>query len=897
MTLRYPALIFSLLIIFIVSSFSAFSQATVLYKGSRVFIQRLGSEHERYSNPAGSQMIKDFATALATNPNRLNIAFQCEINYEATVGAEGGLNIRFRIVNGDVRGDTHLRGFNLADVLMPAAFHASFIISTSSGDTLINETRSSLRLLQGNSPHVRYQIEKPAENDTLWLEVRNLFFLHDNQSNHALQEKLQAISNYYAADRLLEKVQKKMSATNCRHQDLLTECFFTLLQAERVINHIHHAGFPEALSLGINDPVQLQRRLEIGRNTNTYLRREFSQILKYTNRIYLTQKEDDLALDYVQGITAFIDGSTGPGFAAVHFVGRLSDADYMKTEFERNARTFRQLSKLISPNLAKDQASRKFLSMIYHAMLLKAGDYITAVDYNKAIVLYENADRFCRAFDEIECRDDASFQIAKARQGLFGFYLSVAGKAIEMQRPDIAESYVFQARDYQRRNSNLIISDEQVMITLIELFDAYLLEAARHNQSGKFDSALYILNRITEPDFNVTPTRSWYEQMNVALNGVLSQRIAFFNGSLDKQPFIVTEALYHGLERFISENLQHQAMSRENMQSLRNLRRMFLKRLVEIAVSDFETGLFDESMRKLLLAASIRGEYRIDAGNEIDSLKILAGREVIREMLDQTVVLINQGKTDDAFLLYEQALQKAKSYHLENDDITGRRLNDIYNAYLSVRCVQLQSRLDLTLIYAQRLASMKEFVMAVDTVNKVMKIIASRQVCDLSLQKTNKFLQTYQPPAEFQQSVTQADKALLRNDYASCLNHIETAAQSYERNELKRFGIGEFSMAIYASNKNSTMLNWYIARRYLQLLRYEQTLEILEMMRKAGSAASETSEIQNELGILTGMRDKGRVGFFESFSKAKDYSGGDSWFRKFHRAYRKGLGYRIFNFL
>jgi hypothetical protein len=430
-----------------------------------------------------------------------------------------------------------------------------------------------------------------------------------------------------------------------------------------------------------------------------------------------------------------------------------------------------------------------------------------------------------------------------------------------------------------------------VMIMLIRLFDAYVLEAMKYNRSGKFDSAMIMLNRTVEPDIGVTPSATWHTQYQEASNGLLAEKIGFLKQAFNHKPVSETESMYHGLMQFVEVTMKQVPLTEGNKVGLASLQDEFARQLLDAAGADMAAGFFEESLRKLLLLRNMNeGKYR---DQKVDSLTVVAGREVINILLEKTIVLINQGKTDEAFELYGQARQRSIQYGLSGDEITEKRLTDIFNAYLAVKCVQLQSQLEKTYAYAERLVSAKLFVKAVDTLNLMLSRAEKYQACGLDLNRFQRFLNKYDVPADFQGSLQMAEDAFSKRNFSSCLNHIENAEKLSEQSELGQYGLESFTMLDYAQEKQSNALNWYVARRYVQLFKYQRAFDMLDMLQKSGVKASDAAELQQELGELLGVRDRSEVSFFQSFSKQKEYTGGSSWYRPFNRAYRKGLGYRF----
>lgn len=871
----------------------AFTQPQIFNKGSRHYLQRIGIEEHATINPYGRQMIIEYATALATNPANLNTSFQCEVLRESTVAASGEVTLRFRIISGSVRGDASLRGFDISDVLMPSVFNATLILSNSSGDTLLYEPQKSLRLSQGTSSHVRFTVELPPETDSVWVEVKDLFFFHERHDIPRLIARIQKIADYYAADYLLRDVQQQLATVNCRQYDLLPQCFLSLLEVDRILQHIGNARFPEHLSLGVSDPVELQPGFEVASNTYAYLMREFTRTLQQTNRIYLTQTIESLVIRYIEGITRHINDHPEPGFAAAPFINQLSSIAFAGKEFEQKAGFFRQIAERIKPDISSEDAATEFLTMTYDAMLMKSKDYIRSVEFNKAVVLLETAGRFCEAFEEIECSEDGFFELSKAKHGLFGFYLTVAERAIDMQRPDIASSYVFLGREYQHNNRKLIIHDGEVTVMLIKLFDAWVLEATKYNRSGHYDSAMLLLNRVIQPDFGITPSAAWHTEKAIAMNGLLVSRLGSFGKALATEPLNITEGMYHNLMRFIEQDMLGVNLNEQNQLKFNRLKTEFVNQLMDAATADIDEEYFEESMRKLLLVRSLYKFEKTDQSQLADSLSIIAGREVIKQMLRETVTLINLGKTDEGYDLYSLAVSRSEEYGLDKDELTTSRMDEIYDAYLAVKCVQLQSRLDKVLIQAERLVTLQMYSQATDTVNTAYTFATSHQACRFSLDAARKFIDKYQHAAGYQRSLQMADRALSQNDFLACLRHIEAAETLYDKHNLKQFGLKPISLTDYAVKQGNTFLNWFIVRRLIQSLKFDQALMVLELLRESGVSSSEASELMQELGMHMGIEDRTQVNFFQSFSKPNEYTGGNSWYKPFNRAYRRGLGFRF----
>jgi tetratricopeptide (TPR) repeat protein len=870
---------------------SAFSQPVIINNLSRHYMQPVGSEDQTTTNPAGRRMIREYATALATNPVNISISFQCEINHDVNVTAGGDLSIRFRINNSSIRGNHMLKGFDISNALLPSLFYSTIFISGSKGDTLLHDRLHSARLIHGKSDYFRYKVTLPDDADTIWIEVKDLFFFHNDQNVRRLIERLQKIADYYAADYLLKGIERDFAAVNCRQADLLPSCFLALIKADRELQHIDKASFEGFLSLGYSDPAELKKKFEILSYTYSFLMRELSTAIQLTQRIDLNHDFDQFIEDYLEGITWYIDDNPEPGFAATPFINQLASIEYTGGTFQQKAHLFRQLAAKARPGVPAGEASGQKLAMVYHAMIYKAKEYIDAIQFNKAIVLLENAGRFCEAFREIDCSHEASFELAKAKHGLYDFYLSVASRAIEIEKPDIAHTYVFRALDFQRDNHHLIIYDGKVTDMIARLFDAYVWEAEKFNQVARYDSALIYVNRAIQPGMTITPTPAWQNQKHLALNGLLAGKLNYFDKALKSLPLTITENMYHQLDQFIGQDMMGVDLNTGNRENLTHLQMALIRQLTNAAKSDINENYFDEAMRKVILAHSIPESHKFRIRQQLDTLALISGREIIHAMLIKTIALINQGKTDEGFEAYSKALQQSKEFGLDDDEMTKNRFNKIYEAYLAIRCSQLQSYLNQALLRSERLAGIKLFTNAYDTVSAALEHVQTFPACRHSLKNAEKFLIEFEVAANFQRSVRKAGIALEQNEYNECLSHLRNARKLNESHDLKKFGLNPFSMYLFAKDKNDQTLNYHIARHLIQSSQHDQALAMLELMRKSGVSSSNARSLQRQLGADMGAADRNSVGSFRSFSKPKEYTGGHAWYKSFNRAYRRGLGY------
>jgi hypothetical protein len=870
---------------------SSAQQIEVYNKCGQLHRQALLLNNFNGNSQHSSRMLRDYAIAHTTHPDSLGLVFSCRQVCEVHVNSTGKPVIKIGFDDLVVKGTTSHKGFDFTDLLKPEAFRGKVVIQNFRNDTLYIYPFSGIF-----NPQKLFQYELlpgiEALNDSVWFEVSDLFFYHLPGNAEKLRARIRSIDEYQASSQLIASARRIMSPLNSRQPDLLPQSFVALLEASRILDHVSKNSLEKKLPLQHTDPLQLQRSLEIALNTHEFLSKEFVETLNKTSRIYLTQTEEEFVESFITSLSAYFNNNGQRGFSTGAFISGLSALDLNSEHFSTYKTYLRQIAAKINPHLQNKEASARVLSQIYNAMMELSKKLVAGSEYNQAIVMLENADRFCNSFEEIECSDENSRELAKARHGLYASYLSVANRATEANQLNLAMQYIELAREYQKNNSRLIYYDGDITIALIKLFDAYVVTATRQNTAQNYEAALGLLERAVGADFSITPTSGWHHQNSIALNGLLHHKLQRMMTQQDTLDLFALMDNYMEVKSFIAQKMSSAEPDEINSSLLSRWETAFLNNLVKEAEAGILIRDYEAVMELLFLSKNIS---RQPSGlkNRIESLSRNAGHEVIKQMLAQTVTSMNRGRTEEAFGLFYETVLRSEKYDLSGDAETKKQIDAVYDAYLSIRCIQVQSGFDQVLIYAQRLASSRMFDKAHDTINWVLQSATQYPACRLTLSTAKEFMEQYKHAAKFQKNVENAASALTQHHYEASFKYLLEAETLYNDHNLTSLTHESFSMIHFAEGHQSNKLLKLIAAHYAGTFRFEQSFAALALLKNHGIQASDLSDIQIMLGRGLGSRDRTEVGLLQSFSKARQYSGGGRWYNTFHRSYRRALGYRF----
>jgi len=138
----------------------------------------------------------------------------------------------------------------------------------------------------------------------------------------------------------------------------------------------------------------------------------------------------------------------------------------MKTVFQNSLRAEQRLD------------TEEFGNQLIDSYIKETDSLIAHENFTDAVLMLESAEIVCEAISDDDCGLSVFHRLSLSKYGIYDSYISVARSAIAAGNLNLTYKYLLMARDFQKNNSNLIITAGQVNSDLEQL--AWLfLEAGR----------------------------------------------------------------------------------------------------------------------------------------------------------------------------------------------------------------------------------------------------------------------------------------------------------------------------------------------------------------------------------------------------------------------------------
>jgi hypothetical protein len=134
--------------------------------------------------------------------------------------------------------------------------------------------------------------------------------------------------------------------------------------------------------------------------------------------------------------------------------------------------------------------------------------------------------------------------------------------------------------------------------------------------------------------------------------------------------------------------------------------------------------------------------------------------------------------------------------------------------------------------------------------------------------------------------VENAEALILAGDYYKGVDMIQQAGALFSAYQLDTLGLANTGLFEMAMASDYLPLISYATGFYITRRGYEQSLQLLERMRKAGAGASDAYALQESLARGLAQRDVAETEMLNLKTMLKVYTGGDKWYRRFADVYR-----------
>ncbi|MHC2990516.1 hypothetical protein OB13_02525 [Pontibacter sp. HJ8] len=362
------------------------------------------------------------------------------------------LQLKVQLQKVTVTGDVHYRGFDMGDVLLPGKLKMTVKLLNSQNKELKRYTLPDVNFSENGAVVLETSVPDTASSQGYTLKVEGVELIYTAADVHKVQEQINLIQAYYAADATLSKALQDIGRINPEDLDRIKLQDRNLRELEDMLQQLQEKRFTEKLSLNQYDPQRYTPK------TN-----QLSQVLKERRRaINHTLATLDQQF-YNRGISLLTKGSpaaaqayfvksleANPRFAPAHL--QLARLDFMGGNLREAAGRTRDILTQMRVDPETEQMTLGLAHDIYSAFVTEGHTFNSRGDYHSALIAYADARTLCSTIGGLRCNLPA-LNDGEGR-AVYGYYRGLVEegkKSLSRNELGKAEQLANEAFAFQRK--------------------------------------------------------------------------------------------------------------------------------------------------------------------------------------------------------------------------------------------------------------------------------------------------------------------------------------------------------------------------------------------------------------------------------------------------------------
>jgi tetratricopeptide (TPR) repeat protein len=872
-----------LLLIVLVFVFLQVAQGQSIYSSQHDASWEFRFNSSRKANHYTNQLLKQLALAHLKVPERTTFNFF--FSYGTSVSFQQGnqLDVSLALTPSVSTGDVVVRDFNLQKLLVPASCNLRLsVVNPIKGEVFSSnhEDINLTDLLAG------YNLT--SFPDSIWVagcrvEVEFRGFGFDEAGYKRVENELYAIRDYDAAASLADTLEKKIRHSRIRQ--------FTPEEAFRIYVFCNKGVFL------LNEA--LRKKTEIVPGSDP--RGLFAKV-----PVVVFQFNDLVDFFIREGISGPVAGNSYISQAKA-FGNALSDAmklsqrvDYYSSPFyyrlfsnSTTAGQVFQASKMLHLFANKRRVQVVDYKLLSHSIIdeyLHKGELLMAEGrYAEAVDLFTSAVRFCNVNPAIPMQQRLGIALARARSGLIASYVRIVQKALDNNVPSLADKYLTEAMLYAGRYG-MTAADSVGFAGLYGVLSGKNLQSGNNHLAkrnypdalAEFEKAIQIAIQFKLGHV----LRQAEDGQNRAVQGIYKGMFDKAVRALKAGSPSLAELLLKEADQFadVYPGFRPDQVSIDSLATgIARVNYNLVLKEAEESLRDFNT---EKAVELLLLASDLSRKYPDIYQPVYDSVLKKAGIPKINLLFSDGRLKLWAGEPEAALNLAGEAMQLAIAFGISRSPEVQQQNASILGIADETLCNRVKGELTSMINSAGESYSHNKFEEASMFVLRARELIYAKAACGLNTLELNKLTEKYRNPVRWHEMVKNAEALILAGDYFKGVEMIQQAGALFSAYRLDTLGLANTSLFDIAIASDYLPLIRYATGFYITRGSYEQSLQLLERMRKTGASAADTYALQESLARGLAQRDVAETEMLNLKTMLKVYTGGDKWYRRFAEVYK-----------
>ena len=782
-------------------------------------------------------------------------------------------------------GDVYYRDFNISDILMPD--HADLNIAIYSGDSYLEDFYfKDVTQNENGEFELDFVFEGNEVPDSYWVRVENVDFYSGSNDKDVFFDRIHAIDTYYTGIAVAGRLNDRLEEMDIKDPYRLPDLYISLKEVERVYNAVKNFDFPQELGLDSDDKAGYYLALdELNRKIGQY-KYKFNRLLNSVEFIKIDGRFAGIARDYVEMTSRYFDLSqevTHWQSSIYYDLGLVGYSNEMLDDY------FSGFERIIDKTGAcnnKSQVINILKEQIFRSYLDKAEEYNKNQSYHLATGVLKNAGRFYKLTYGTTMPVEYNILNATTNYGIYTSYIQVADRAIEIGNYELAENYIKKAGEFQKEHSETIITDKYLKKMTLDLANLYVVKGNSLNENQDYYEAKYCFEQAHRLSASISVFNKDYEikhGLDKAINGL-------YNSYVEKARYYFDEGdFYKANEEIMKAQELYNANSSVIMPSLE--------------VNDITTGV-NQSLYSYLI---IKGKINLDAGSYKlafedlnNALKLekefgLQRDSILEPLFKEAAALVIINKCETAFdsdleearEVYDECMTLQIDCGLEKNVDVQKSLWELNSDIFNRNCEKENIVFNSFIEKADQSVNSGDFIGAVNNLDKSFDVSQRNPYCEFDTTLAGGHVAKYKPAARYQVLAKEAQQALMSEDRESFLKIYKEMEQISAENEIVRAKIEPMPLFYLFSVKNNLALFEKSIEQYDNRAEFETAMKLLKTIEANHYSMKETRGIQERLAYKMAESDKETNSSINPKVDVEKYTGGNSWYKFFKKAYIK----------
>jgi len=772
--------------------------------------------------------------------------------------ADGSYEASIDINEAHCGGDVIYKDFDISDVLFP-----NHIVIQAA---LYDKYKKEVGTFNINSDEMHWGYNKIALKtftDTIKQPAftfnvlqRRLYF--DEKAKIAFDCKLKLIDKYYQSKATIAQGNQRLETFDFNNIDMIIVYDIMLKDVERQVEELYQLDFPGNLNLSVHDPIGYIDLFTDFSEHYRQVRTREDISLSTLDKIYYEQGLKLIAQENVAKANLYFTRSCNYNPYFVPSWYQRAQILFSHDSVIAAADIIQNVLTTMNPEPAMSDSVVAFAEKILATLQQQGTDYLKLEKYNESLVVMERALKFCTGSSWIKCNDQIYKDYAASKHGLYQSYLTVAEKALQRGRFDLAEVYITEARNYQRANTSEIIGDAAADATTLKMVKAMINKGDTLCGRKKYEQALSWYDKAAGfcDSIEGAPCREELDKgYRRAYNELYSIKVAeaykvLQSGSPDRAEIIIAEARsYQGLHpKYIVYTVPTDTV-------FLSIQKVRYQTLIQTGTLSLHYLNYEDALVSFESAKLISEQYKIRKNPSLDSLLKVVAKPVILTQIQHASDLLGKSLLDTTAVLISAIDERTERSGLRQDSLLTPLIKALHERHFRAVCDGYQRRYSELAQEAREAADRLDYISAMSLYASALQLAGEHTDCSIDTSAVSDGYLRATLPAGYQERMKSAGEKIARNDTIAYFTEYSAAEAYFEQYRIGYNGLLHTPMEQLCTGSQNMFFKIAGIRYFFSQNDTEKGFRVLQSLYTETKPSVTITKIQTEAGRVIATND------------------------------------------